>query len=60
MNLYSKKVTNMDDKKEIGLIDDFSAWKDTTELLYNGNIETLFLVWNDIKACGAEEGIITF
>ncbi|KAG0590844.1 hypothetical protein KC19_1G130600 [Ceratodon purpureus] len=48
MNLYAKKVTDIDDK-EIGLIDDFSAWKDTIELLHSGNIETPLLVWNDIK-----------
>lgn len=27
----------------------FSAWKDTIELLHAGNLETPLLVWNDIK-----------
>ena len=49
MNLYLKKLTDMDDKKVKDLIDDFSAWKDTIELLHSGSIETPLLVWNDIK-----------
>lgn len=47
MTLYTNKVIEMDDKKEV--ISDFSAWKDTIDLLHSGSVETPLLVWNDIK-----------
>ena len=43
MNLYSKKVIDMDDKKEIGLTYDFSIWKDTTDCFTMEILRSYFL-----------------